>query len=119
MIKESKEQSTFIKWIRLNYPDLTVFHIPNGEYRDILTSVKLKRMGVLPGVFDLYCMDYHLFIEFKQSKKNTNVEERLTNSQKRFMETALKTKHNCLIFNGFVDGVEKFKKYIKDNKKLV
>lgn len=31
---------------------LLIFHVPNGEKRDARTAVKLKRMGVRPGVAD-------------------------------------------------------------------
>lgn len=40
------------QWIRETYPDLLIFHVPSGEQRNVVTAVKLKRMGVVPGVAD-------------------------------------------------------------------
>lgn len=34
-------------------PGVLVFHVPNGEWRDIRTARRLKEMGVTPGVPDL------------------------------------------------------------------
>lgn len=38
-------------------PGVKFWHTPNGEKRDMATAMKLKRMGVLPGVSDLIIMD--------------------------------------------------------------
>lgn len=40
------------QWVRNTYPDLLIFHIPSGEHRNVITAIKLKRMGVVPGVAD-------------------------------------------------------------------
>lgn len=40
------------QWVQKTYPSLLIFHVPNGENRNVATAVKLKRMGVLPGVAD-------------------------------------------------------------------
>jgi hypothetical protein len=40
------------QWVRETYPDLLIFHVPSGELRNPITAVKLKRMGVVPGVAD-------------------------------------------------------------------
>lgn len=32
-----------------------VWHVPNGEKRDAKTAIKLKKMGVKPGVPDIDC----------------------------------------------------------------
>jgi len=34
-------------------PGVVWFHVPNGGWRDMATAVKLKAMGVKPGVADL------------------------------------------------------------------
>jgi hypothetical protein len=34
-------------------PDVLWLHCPNGERRNKITGARLKRMGVLPGAFDL------------------------------------------------------------------
>lgn len=72
---EEWEQEQVIKWsqqpsVRQTYPELGLLHhIPN-ERSDKIQAVKLKRMGVKPGVPDLHlpCSSgsYHsLYIEMK------------------------------------------------------
>lgn len=34
-------------------PGVIIYHVPNGEKRDIRTAVRLKEIGVVPGVPDL------------------------------------------------------------------
>lgn len=46
-------------------PCLPYFHIPNGEKRDESVAVKLKRMGVRPGPWDLCFPTLFYFIEMK------------------------------------------------------
>ena len=43
------------QWVRKTYPGLLIFHVPSGEVRDVATAMKLKRMGVIPGVADFLC----------------------------------------------------------------
>lgn len=104
-LKESTVQILWMRWVKINYPGLTIFHIPNGGYRHYAEAAQLKRMGVLPGVYDLYCMDYKLFIEFKK------VGGRVSAAQKSFEEKIKATNHDSLVFFGYVDGVNKFKEY--------
>lgn len=106
-MSEYIEQSSWVKWIKHYYPHLTIYHIPNGEHRNIKTAVKLKNMGVRAGVWDLYCMDYKLYIEFKKNNK-----EVLSKDQIEFKKIALKTGHQVMLVYGFDDGVKKFKKFV-------
>lgn len=56
------------QWVRKTYPDLLIFHVPSGETRDIATAVKLKRMGVIPGVADflMFVAGVAVAIEMKE-----------------------------------------------------
>jgi len=70
---ESKLQISVVKWFRLQYPTLTLFSVPNGGKRSIVTATLLKSEGALAGVADLFLMypskTYHgLFIEMKIGK---------------------------------------------------
>ncbi len=53
---EDQVQAAFIEWVRLNYHSIPAlklgFHPANGGKRNIITAVKLKRLGVIPGVPD-------------------------------------------------------------------
>ena len=55
---EDSEQIALFEWARLaqgTHPELALLlHIPNGGSRHKLEAVKLKRLGVRPGVPDLF-----------------------------------------------------------------
>jgi hypothetical protein len=57
------------QWVKEAHPDLLIFHVPNGEHRNIATANKLKRMGVLPGVADFLAFTHsrHVAIELKDT----------------------------------------------------
>ena len=115
-ITEACAQIAFISYLEIYYPDIFVFHIPNGEKRHPKIGAKLKKMGVRAGVADLYIMDYKLFIEMKKPyKKIKNLKENayLTENQIQFKKKALKTNHAYIIAYGFKDAVEKFENYRK------
>jgi len=40
------------QWVKNTYPELLIFHVPNGGNRNIAEAQKFKRMGVMPGVAD-------------------------------------------------------------------
>ena len=75
MSSESAEQQGLLLWWRNKYPDLLIFHIPNGGWRDPRTAVKLKREGVVRGVPDLYVPKHHLWIELKTEKGKLSPEQ--------------------------------------------
>ena len=59
-----------VQWFRKTYPDVLAFHVPNGEKRDRRTAEKLKRMGVLPGVYDWLVFPVlrnNAIVEFKRT----------------------------------------------------
>ena len=55
---EEQEHLALMDWVRLHerrYPALRLLlHIPNGGSRHILEAAKFKRLGVRPGVPDLF-----------------------------------------------------------------
>ncbi len=79
---ETKEQYPHL------YPDINfLFAIPNGEFRNMATAVRLKAMGVKRGVLDLMLPvprgPYHgLWVEMKRPKNNGKREGQLSNEQK-------------------------------------
>lgn len=67
--KEKEEQAALVSWLRAKKIDH--FAIPNGEKRDLITAIHLKRQGCVPGIPDLMIpikTSYHagLFIELKR-----------------------------------------------------
>lgn len=70
---EDEEQRLFVETVRMTYPKLLFFAVPNGGSRHPAEAAKLKRTGVSPGVPDLVFPiargKYHgLFIEMKRRK---------------------------------------------------
>jgi hypothetical protein len=65
MSNEHNHQVGFLIWWRNKFPDVLIFAIPNGSWRDPRTAVKLKKEGVVRGIPDLYVPKHHLWIEFK------------------------------------------------------
>jgi predicted RecB family endonuclease len=86
---EDKEQIALITWVRLmqtKYPELsTIYHCPNGGYRDPRTAAKFKAMGVKAGVWDIFlpCPTPGLFVEMKAGKG------RLTPGQVSFRDSLI------------------------------
>ena len=105
---EASQQIAFVEWFRLKYPKLTLYHIPNGELRHHAVGKKLQKMGVLPGVFDLHLLDYHLFIEFKR-----NAKEKLSDNQEDFEEKALDTGHQTMVVYGIDHAMASIDKFIE------
>ena len=75
-----------VEYLRVR-PDKPMFwHTPNGEYRSKSTGARLKRMGTLPGVSDLFIAQpnqfaHGLFIELKRDWKS-----KCTSNQKIFLK---------------------------------
>ena len=70
------------QWVQKIYPDLLIFHVPSGEPRDVVVAMKLKRMGVVPGVADflMFVSGRSIAIEMKDGGG------RQSNEQKKFQE---------------------------------
>lgn len=74
---EEDEQIALFQWAAYEsgtYPELKLmYHIPNGGKRNKVIAAKFKRMGVKPGVPDIFLPvakgGYHgLYIELKRTK---------------------------------------------------
>jgi hypothetical protein len=70
------------QWVKKTYPDLLIFHVPSGEPRDVTVAMKLKRMGVVPGVADflMFTPTHAIAIEMKDD------DGRQSDPQKRFQK---------------------------------
>ena len=55
---ESKLQIAVVNYIRMAYPDVLCFAVPNGGKRSIIEAAMMKKMGVLAGVSDLLLFWY-------------------------------------------------------------
>ena len=88
MTNEDKLQAECVRWFRYQYPQYTLFAIPNGGQRNAVTGATLKKTGTLAGVADLFLMSpdpdnvYHgLFIEMKSGKNNQTTSQIIFQAQ--------------------------------------
>jgi len=110
--QESNLQSACVQWFRLQYPQHTIFAIPNGGNRSAATGAMIKREGVLAGVADLFVMfpsgGYHgLFIEMKTP--TGKVQE----SQKVFAEQAFRNRYLYMVIRSVDDFMAVVKAYLE------
>jgi hypothetical protein len=116
---ESKLQQQCVKWFKYQYPKETIFAIPNGSQRNIITAKILKGEGVLAGVSDLMILGSKvvqdgidmnvwcgMFIEMKSEKG------KLSDSQKAFIENATEKGYYCAVCNSFESFVKEVKNYL-------
>ena len=107
---EHEEQRDLIRWFRRRFPDVTIYAIPNGGLRGKGTANKLKLEGVLAGVFDLYVLDWDLFIEMKRQKTY-----RVSKEQKEFKAKLEKLGRAHFIAYGSLDAQEKILEFCSLN----
>lgn len=67
-LSESEEQIGFVNWFEDQFPNVRIFHIPNGGHRAISVAKKLKAEGVKAGVPDLFIPAWRIWIEMKRTK---------------------------------------------------
>jgi hypothetical protein len=106
-------QKALIQWFRLQYPRRLkcLWAIPNGGYRHIRTSIKLKEEGLIAGVSDLFLMIpsgiYHgMFIELKTKKG------RVQKNQEDFIMLAKSQGYQAKVCYGFDDAQNTIKTYL-------
>lgn len=107
MPSEHAEQVTFVNWFRLQYPDVLIFAIPNGEKRHIATAIKLKEEGVVSGIPDLYIPEWKIWIEMKRSKGG-----KISKEQKSIIDYLINVVGDVVILGyGYKDAQEKLALY--------
>jgi hypothetical protein len=119
---EDDLQMACVQWFNLQYPNVVMFHIPNGGKRDAREGARFKAMGVMPGVADLFVMKrkeepssfnperyihiwHGLFIELKSPKG------KLTESQSDFAAASMANGyqyHICRSLDEFIKVVNEY-----------
>lgn len=107
---EHRLQCACVRWLRLQYPNVLCFAIPNGGARSALTGAMLKAEGVVAGVPDLMIAvpkgeHAGLFVEMKvkpnrPSKEQVQVIKRLGDSGYKVAV--------CYSFDEFVNVVDDY-----------
>ena len=114
MIKsEHQEQVSVIQWMRMQYPKITIFAIPNAAKRSPQLASYMKAEGMLAGTSDLFIMKpmgkYHgLFIEMKSAGG------KVSPSQKEFIEKANFEGYLAKVCFSFEEAKEVIKNYLQD-----
>ena len=117
--KRSKEEETnqisMISYFKSHRPHIVDFiiHIPNGGTRKIGEAVKLKKMGVVKGISDIFIpipsMGYSGFwIEMKSTKGKLSKEQRIFMLNMRRFGYRTETCYSC------EDAIITIEWYLKD-----
>lgn len=83
---ESRIQGSAVAEIKLRYPRIVFWHVPNGGRRSFRDAQRFKLMGVRPGVADLFFLRaahgyYGLFLEVKASRGRLSEDQLLFESE--------------------------------------
>lgn len=107
---EDQEQTRLASWLMKS--NILFFAIPNGGSRHLFEAVKLKRMGVMAGVPDIFIpiarASYHgIFLELKRQDGG-----KISDSQ-RYWHEALKKEHYCVcVSKGFDEAKKEIESYL-------
>jgi hypothetical protein len=108
--KEDEEQIMVVNWFRLAFPRTLIYHTPSGQLRKFLIAVKLKNMGVVPGIPDLFVPAWKLYIEMKRVKGGT-----LTEAQEEMIPYLESCGYVCIVAKGFDDARSQILNFKKSN----
>lgn len=100
---EQKLQIAVVNYIRMAFPDVLCFAVPNGGKRTMIEAAMLKKMGVLAGVSDLllFWNGGYGAIELKRPDKTAY----MSDTQVEFAETWRKLGGRFALCNS-LEGVE-------------
>ena len=116
-VSEADEQIAVLTWANMmshRFPCLKfMYHTPNGGSRNIAEAANLKRMGVKPGVPDLFLpypsKGFHgLWIEMKTEKG------RQTASQKEWQEWLNENGYLALVCHGVGEAINALEGYLNE-----
>lgn len=107
---ESSHQIGFINWFRYKYPNVLIFHIPNGGFRSIKTAKRLKEEGVVPGIPDLFIPEWKIFIEMKRTKGGI-----VSKEQKAMIKYLQEIGYTAFVANGATEASQKILDFKRNN----
>ena len=110
---EEQIQTACIQWVRLAYPNLVSFAVPNGGSRNAIEAMHMKRSGVLAGVSDLIIVGTGkvLFVEMKTQKG------RQSGHQKAFQQAVERLGHRYVVCRSFDEFKREVEQFINKEKK--
>ena len=117
---EEQEQAAVFEWTILmekQFPELALlYHCPNGGYRNASEAVRFKKIGVKPGVPDLFLPvargGWHgLFIEMKRQKGG-----RLSDDQKAWIDALTEQRYMAVRADGAEQACDILYKYLTETE---
>lgn len=109
---EASHQYGFLIWFHQKFPGVLIYHCPNGEKRSIKTAVRLKKMGVVAGIPDLFIPAWNLYIEMKREKGGV-----VSEAQEKIMTYLTRHGYVCLVCHGATDASRKVLKFLEAREK--
>lgn len=109
---EASHQFGFLIWFYQKFPGVLIYHCPNGEKRSMKTAVRLKKMGVVAGIPDLFIPAWSLYIEMKREKGGV-----VSEAQKKIMVYLSRHGYTCLVCHGATDASIKVLKFLEERDK--
>jgi hypothetical protein len=109
---EASHQYGFLIWFHQKFPGVLIYHCPNGEKRSIKTAVRLKKMGVVAGIPDLFIPAWMLYIELKREKGSV-----VSEAQKKIMTYLQRVGYTCLVCHGATEASIKVLKFLEERNK--
>ena len=116
VIPERKEQTILVEWTKLKpIPRDFMISIPNEGQRSIAHAVTLKRMGLRPGVCDLFlaypCHGKHgLWLEMKKRKGGV-----VSPEQKEWIDRMNSVGYAAYVAKGWEHAVQLIEDYLSGN----
>ena len=114
-MSEDELQIQIFQWAKLQkHPAFKLmFHTPNGGYRNKATAVKLKKMGVMAGVADIFLAypssgKSGLFIELKVGRNKP------TDAQQYFLDCAINAGYQAEVCYGFDQAKHVIEEYLNE-----
>lgn len=107
MASEHVHQTTAVNWFRENYPEHTIYAIPNGGKRSYNQGKKFRREGLLKGLPDLAIVGKDQLTAYVEMKKPGGT---LRPEQKHVIQKFRDYGFDVMVCYGFED----FKKQIME-----
>ncbi len=106
ILTEDEEQIKFLQHFKRTYPKVLIYHTPNGGQRHIATAMKMKALGVVKGIPDLFIPEFKLWVEMKR------VKGKLSDEQKAMNEYLESVGYKVIVAYGCDDGINKMFTYL-------
>ena len=106
---EHEEAVGFHSWFVSKFPDVLIYHIPNGMKRDVQSARKLKDEGIKAGMPDYHIPAWNLWVEMKRQKSGS-----LSHAQKKMILYLEGIGHTVFVTRGATDASRKILMFLQN-----